>query len=389
MRIEGAVALVTGSNRGLGKAIVHALAAAGASRIYAAARDPRQVTASDHRIEPVALDVTDADQLTAAAGRARDVTLLVNNAGTLTSFDVLTATRSQMEADLRVNLFGTLGVIKAFLPVLERAREGATILNVLSLASLASVPSMGGYAASKAAAYSVTQALRPQLAPKRISLLAALAGPIDTDMVRDIALPKTSPDDVARALLRGVERAEEEIFPDPMAEQMGALWSRSPKELERAFASFSAPAPRDHFTLTLRLPHSPEDVFDAINDARSWWSGRIEGATDALGAEFSYRYAELHRSRQRVMELVRGERVVWHVTDADLGFVAKRDEWKGTDIVFDIRGTPDGSELRFAHVGLRSDCECHAACADGWTRLLDGNLRKRLATRAAQPDAFA
>lgn len=145
----------------------------------------------------------------------------------------------------------------------------------------------------------------------------------------------------------------------------------------------------DHFTFTLRVPNTPDDVFDAINDTRSWWSGRIEGPTDALGAEFSYQYAELHRSRQRVTELVRGERIVWYVTDADLSFVAKRDEWKGTDIVFDIRGTPDGSELRFTHVGLRADCECHAACAAGWTSLLDGNLRRRLATREPQPDAFA
>lgn len=238
MRIEGAIAFVTGSNRGLGQAIVQALAAAGAAKIYAAARDPRAVATGDRRVEPVALDITDADQLSAAVGEARDVTLLVNNAGTLTSFDVLTATRAQMEADLRVNLFGTLGVIKAFVPVLERAPEGATILNVLSLASLASVPSMGGYAASKAAAYSMTQALRPQLKAKRISLLAALAGPIDTDMVRALALPKASPDQVAKALLQGVERGEEEIFPDPMSAQMGALWSKSPKDFERAFATY-------------------------------------------------------------------------------------------------------------------------------------------------------
>jgi short-subunit dehydrogenase len=97
---------------------------------------------------------------------------------------------------------------------------------------------MGGYAASKAAAYSITQALRPELAARRIAILAALPGPIDTDMVRALQLPKASPAEVAQAVLAGVERGEEDIFPDPMAQQMGALWNRSPKELQRAFAGF-------------------------------------------------------------------------------------------------------------------------------------------------------
>ncbi len=110
-------------------------------------------------------------------------------------------------------------------------------MNVLSLSSLASVPSMGGYSASKAAAYSITQALRPELKAKGIELLAALPGVIDTDMVKDLQLPKSSPADTAKGLLAGIARGEEEIFPDPMAQQMGALWSRSPKEYERAFAS--------------------------------------------------------------------------------------------------------------------------------------------------------
>ena len=97
---------------------------------------------------------------------------------------------------------------------------------------------MGGYSASKAAAYSITQALRPELKQKRIDVAAALPGPIDTDMVKDLQLPKTSPAEVARALLAGLERGDEDIFPDPMAAQMGALWNKSPKDYERAFASF-------------------------------------------------------------------------------------------------------------------------------------------------------
>jgi short-subunit dehydrogenase len=122
--------------------------------------------------------------------------------------------------------------------VLERAAGGATVVNVLSLTSLASFPALGGYSASKAAAYSVTQALRPELKAKHIDLLAVLPGPIDTEMVKALPMPKTSPADTAKGVLAGIARGEEEIFPDPMAQQMGALWNRSHKEFERAFASF-------------------------------------------------------------------------------------------------------------------------------------------------------
>jgi NAD(P)-dependent dehydrogenase (short-subunit alcohol dehydrogenase family) len=237
MKIQGSIALVTGANRGLGKAIVSALLEAGAAKVYAAARDEKKVTVDDPRVIAITVDTTKPETIAAAAERAGDVTLLVNNAGLLAGFDVLNASRAELDAAFRTNVYGTLDVIKAFVPVLERAR-GATIVNVLSLSSLASVPSMGGYSASKAAAYSITQALRPELKKKQIDLLAALPGPIDTDMVRGLQLPKTSPADVAKGVLEGITRGEEEIFPDPMAHQMGALWNKSPKEYERAFASF-------------------------------------------------------------------------------------------------------------------------------------------------------
>lgn len=158
--------------------------------------------------------------------------------GALFATQPAAAAPAELDADFRTNVHGTLAVIKAFLPVLERAPGGATIVNVLSLTSLASFPALGGYSASKAAAYSVTQALRPELKARHIELLAVLPGPIDTDMVRALPMPKSSPADTARGVLAGIERGEEEIFPDPMAQQMGALWKRSPKEFERAFASF-------------------------------------------------------------------------------------------------------------------------------------------------------
>ncbi|HLK92453.1 MAG TPA: SDR family oxidoreductase [Polyangia bacterium] len=238
MKIEGSIALVTGANRGLGKALVDALVEAGAAKVYAAARDEKKVLARDPRVVPLTLDTTKPAQVAAAAKRAGDVTLLVNNAGVATSYAALTTSAADLEADFRTNVHGTLEVIRAFVPVLERAAGGATIVNVLSLASLASIPSMGGYSASKAAAYSLSQALRPALKAKRIDILAVLAGPIDTDMVRNLQVPKTSPADTAKGVLAGIARGDEEIFPDPMAQQMSALWNKSPKEFERAFARF-------------------------------------------------------------------------------------------------------------------------------------------------------
>ncbi len=237
MRLEGCVALVTGANRGLGKAIVSALVDAGAAKVYAAARDPEKLAVDGVRVVPLALDTTRPQQIAAAAEIASDVTLLINNAGVQTSYDVLVASRDELDSDFRTNVHGTLSVIKAFVPVLARARDGGAIVNVLSLASLASVPAFGGYSASKAAAYSITQSLRPALKARRIEIAAVLPGPIDTDMVKHLPLPKTSAAEVARGVLAGIERGEEDIFPDPMAQQMGGLWIKSPKELEHTFAS--------------------------------------------------------------------------------------------------------------------------------------------------------
>ena len=238
MKIEGSIALVTGANRGLGKALVSALLEAGATKVYATVRDEKKLVRTDARIVPLLLDTTKPAQIVAAAKQASDVTLLVNNAGVLNSYSALTASQEELEADFRTNVHGTLGVVRAFVPALARNGGGTTIVNVLSLASLASVPTMAGYSASKAAAYSITQALRAELRAKNIAVLAALPGPIDTDMVKALAMPKTSAADTAKALIEGIARGDEEIFPDPMAQQMRVLWNQSPKEYERAFASF-------------------------------------------------------------------------------------------------------------------------------------------------------
>ncbi len=142
-------------------------------------------------------------------------------------------------------------------------------------------------------------------------------------------------------------------------------------------------------TIELSVKQSPEEVFAAINDVRGWWSGDIDGATDRLGAEFEYRYKGLHRSRQKITELVPGKKVVWHVVDSDLSFVKERGEWNGTDIVFEIARRGRETRLRFTHVGLSRALECYGGCSDGWGFYIRESLRDLIATGKGQPNPDA
>jgi len=230
MKINDAVVVVTGANRGLGEALVMALIELGAKRVYAGARNPASLQEGE-RIVPLALDVTSTASIEAAATKAKEATMLINNAGVLASFGALDAPLSAVERDFAVNMYGVLATTRAFLPALERA-HGA-VVNVLSVVSLASVPPLAGYSASKAAAWSLTQALRADLAPKGVSVHAALPGGIDTEMAADLAVPKTKPADVARGILAGVERGEFEIFPDPNSQAFSELWKTDPRAAAR------------------------------------------------------------------------------------------------------------------------------------------------------------
>ena len=139
----------------------------------------------------------------------------------------------------------------------------------------------------------------------------------------------------------------------------------------------------ENYTATITVDRSPIDVFDAIVNIRGWWHGEIEGDSRRLGQSFTYRYADLHRSTQLVTAFVPGHRLVWRVTDAELGFVANKTEWTGTEIVFDITRKGDRTELRFTHLGLVPAVECFSDCSSAWSGYISGSLKSLIEQRAA------
>jgi uncharacterized protein YndB with AHSA1/START domain len=143
---------------------------------------------------------------------------------------------------------------------------------------------------------------------------------------------------------------------------------------------------QDSLTITFTVDRSPEEVFAAITDVRGWWSGEIDGDTGTLGAEFTYRYQDIHRSTQRITELVPGRRVAWHVTDGYLAFVRDKEEWTGTDITFDIAPAGAGAEVRFTHVGLVPDGECFESCSSAWRFYVASSLPRLITTGSGAPN---
>jgi len=214
MDLQDAVVLVTGANRGIGAEFVEQLAQRGAAKIYAAARDASTIRAEG--VHPLELDITDAGQVAAAAAAAGDVTVLVNNAGISTGTSLVTGDLDAIRREMDTNFHGPLLMTRAFAPVLA-AHGGGAIVNVVSALSWFSVPGGGAYAASKAAAWMLTDSTRLELAAQGTHVVGVHMGLVDTDMTRGIEAPKLSPAELAGAALDAVESGAQEVLADDWA----------------------------------------------------------------------------------------------------------------------------------------------------------------------------
>ncbi|WP_181785864.1 SDR family oxidoreductase [Streptomyces phytophilus] len=228
LRLDGAVALVTGANRGLGRLFAQQLLERGASRVYAAARRPESVDLPG--VVPLRLDVTDPEQAGAAAEAAGDVTLVVNNAGVSHWTDLVTGDLRAIRAEMETNFWGTLNVVRAFAPALA-ANGGGAILDVLSAQSWFAYPGTNGYHASKAAQWALTNAVRMELAGRRTLVTALHLGAVDTDFSAAYTGPKGDPAAVVRAGLDGVEAGAAEVLADDWSTHVKKSLAEDPARL--------------------------------------------------------------------------------------------------------------------------------------------------------------
>ena len=233
MNIANKTILVTGANRGIGRALLEEALRRGARKVYAGTRSELQH--SDKRVKPLTLDVTSASQIQRAVEEVHALDVLINNAGVAIYDDLSNV--EVIEQHLAVNLLGVLKVTNAFLPLLKESK--GAIVNNLSLAGLAPLPVIPGYSISKAAAFNMTQSLRALLASQGVTVHAVVLGPVDTDMNRGFNIPKASPESAARNIFDGLEKGEEDIFPDPASLSIAEDWRGGVgKTLERQFAAF-------------------------------------------------------------------------------------------------------------------------------------------------------
>lgn len=237
MNIENKVILITGANRGIGRAMVEEALRRGAKRVYAATR--QRFTHSDGRVMPLTLDVTNAAQIQAAVEKIGTLDILVNNAG-IAIYDDLSKP-DVIEQHLAVNFLGMLRMTQAFLPLLKRSK--GDIVNNLSIVALAPVPAIPAYSISKAAALNMTQSLRVLLAGEGVKVHSVFLGPIDTDMNRGIETPKASAETAAQGIFDGLEQGEDDIFPDPVSQTIADGWRAGvAKALETQLAGFAQPS---------------------------------------------------------------------------------------------------------------------------------------------------
>lgn len=218
MKIENAVALVTGANRGIGLAFMRELLARGARKVYAGARNPAMITQSG--VQPLRLDVTRSDDVTAAVKEASDVTLVINNAGIAQRGGFLAPDSEDTARRLfETNFFAVLRISKAFAPILK-ANGGGALLNVLSVVSWVNQGELAAYSASKSAAWSLTNALRHELLEQKTQVLALHMAFVDTDLIRGLDVPKSSPEDVVKRALDGLEAGMDEVLADERTMQV-------------------------------------------------------------------------------------------------------------------------------------------------------------------------
>jgi NAD(P)-dependent dehydrogenase (short-subunit alcohol dehydrogenase family) len=233
MNISDKTILITGANRGIGQALLNEALARGAKRVYAGMRTV--VEHSDPRVTPLALDVTNVDDIQRAAAQIAELDLLINNAG-IAKYDDLTRS-TLIEEHFDVNFFGVFRMTQAFLPHLKRSK--GAIINNLSLVALAPLPVIPSYAISKAAALNMTQSFRALLKADGVSVHASILGPIDTEMNRGLDIPKATTASAAQGIYDGLSREEEEIFPDPSSQQIAEGWRNGvAKALEHEFSAF-------------------------------------------------------------------------------------------------------------------------------------------------------
>ena len=233
MKIAKKTILITGANRGIGRALVQEALRRGATRVYAGTRGAMEIT--DERVIPVTLDVTNDSQIAQAVHEVGSLDVLINNSG-IAPYDDLSDS-AVIDKTLAVNFFGMYKVSRAFLPLLKSSK--GNIVNNLSLMALAPLPLTPSYAISKAAALSMTQSLRALLARQGVKVHGVFLGPVDTDMTRGFEIPKASPESVAEGIFDGLENGEEDIFPDPMSRSIADGWRNGvAKQFERQYAGF-------------------------------------------------------------------------------------------------------------------------------------------------------
>jgi len=233
MNVALKTVLITGANRGIGRALVQEALRRGAKRVYAGTRGTLDI--ADERVSPLMLDVTNTEQIEQAARQVASLDVLINNSG-IAPYDDL-SDPAVIQQTLAVNFFGTYKVSRAFLAMLKRSK--GAIVNNLSLMALAPLPLTPSYAISKAAALSMTQSMRALLASQGVTVHGVFLGPVDTDMTRGFEIPKASPESVAEVIFAGLEDGDEDIFPDPMSRSIAEGWRNGvAKQFERQYAGF-------------------------------------------------------------------------------------------------------------------------------------------------------